>query len=393
MNKQLLAALCTGVLCVQMTLPALAAEEPAAEEIDRSQLCWEDLEERIRNGNLTAQALQEQMGSIEAIDYDILLEQLRDALNGLADASWYMGLLEQTGLAQNYQQLYKTQKETFEQVRDGEMQQDSADALWQLENGLTQIVSGGQTLYLTLLELEQNVRDGQRGLATLDRSLEELRLRQKLGQVSQQTVTELEQTRADTVSQLTTLDTAITNLKRQLQNLMGEEANGELTLAPLPEEERDWTQLDYEVDLSRAKEESVTLFTASKTLEDAKETWEDALDDAKYAYEKTTANHTYQAAQRTYDAAVLSFESSFDSLYRDLAEQERLVEHQKTVVAAKETALTQAQLRYDLGLLSRNGLLSAQEELQSAQSALESAQREEFSAWNSYDLAVEHGIV
>ena len=67
--------------------------------------------------------------------------------------------------------------------------------------------------------------------------------------------------------------------------------------------------------------------------------------------------------------------------------------HKNTVVAAKQIALVQSKLRHSLGLLAKNGVLAAQEELESAQSALESAQREEFAAWNSYRLAVEHGVV
>ena len=392
MKRRLLAALCAGTLCIQLALPALATEETVA-EVDYSQLSWETLKERVLGGSLNAQVLQEQVKVLEALDYDIMKDQLRDGLNDLADAAWYMGLLGQSGTAQNLQQVYNTQKETYEQVRDGEMQKDNADAVWQLENGMTQIVSGAQQLYLAILGLEQTARDGQRGLATIDRSLAELRRREKLGQVSRQIVTDLEQTRADTVSQLNTLDANITNLKMQLQTLMGEEANGELTLAPLPKEESDWTALDYEADLARAKEESVTLYTAVKTLEDAEETWKDSRKDAKYDYEKAMADHTYYAAQRTYEATVQSFESTFQSLYRDLEEQARLVAHKNTVVAAKQIALVQSKLRHSLGLLAKNGVLAAQEVLESAQSALESAQREVFAAWNSYRLAVEHGVV
>ena len=393
MKRRLLAALCAGTLCVQLALPALATEETAAVEIDYSRLTWESLEERVLGGSLNAQVLQERVKVLEALDYDVMKDQLRDGLNDLADATWYMSLMGQSGTAQNLQQVYNTQKETYEQVRDGEMQEDNADVVWQLENGMTQIVSGAQQLYLAILELEQTARDGQRGLVTLDRSLAELRLREKLGQVSRKVVTDLEQTRADTVSQLGTLDTNITNLKMQLQTLMGEEANGVLTLAPLPEEELDWTVLDYEDDLARAKEESITLYTAGKTLEDAEETWKDSRKDAKYDYEKTMADHTYHAAQRTYEATVQSFESTFQSLYRNLEEQARLVAHKNTVVAAEQLSLAQAKLRHSLGLLAQNGVLAAQEELESAQSALESAKREEFTAWNSYRLAVEHGVV
>lgn len=74
---------------------------------------------------------------------------------------------------------------------------------------IDQMVAAGQTLYITLVGLEQQAADGQRSLAALDRSLEELRLRQQLGQVSRQNVDEVEAQRTQVVSQLNTLDTTI----------------------------------------------------------------------------------------------------------------------------------------------------------------------------------------
>ena len=49
--------------------------------------------------------------------------------------------------------------------------------VWQLNSTVDQMVAAGQTLYITLVGLEQQAADGQRSLAALDRSLEELRLR------------------------------------------------------------------------------------------------------------------------------------------------------------------------------------------------------------------------
>ena len=167
--------------------------------------------------------------------------------------------------------------ETFDAIKDGELQADNADVVWQLEDTVNQVVSGGETLYITLLGLEQQAADGQRGLAALDRSLEELRLRQTLGQVSQQTVAQLEQTRVETVSQLNSLDATIRELKVQLQNLIGEAPTGELELGALPtRSETVWEVPDYEAGLEAAKAASWTLRSAQKALEDAEEDWKDA---------------------------------------------------------------------------------------------------------------------
>ena len=181
---------------------------------------WANLDSRIREGSLSALILAENIGGIEGIDYDLMYDDLRRQINDIADLQWMMVLMGNSMGADALDQTYDALRETFDAIKDGELQADNADVVWQLEDTVNQVVSGGETLYITLLGLEQQAADGQRGLAALDRSLEELRLRQTLGQVSQQTVTELEQTRAQTVSQLATLDSNIRQLKIQLQNLI-----------------------------------------------------------------------------------------------------------------------------------------------------------------------------
>lgn len=75
---------------------------------------------------------------------------------------------------------YDSLRDTFDDLKDGEVQADNADVVWQLNSTVDQMVAAGETLYITLVGLEQQAADGQRSLAALDRSLEELRLRQQL---------------------------------------------------------------------------------------------------------------------------------------------------------------------------------------------------------------------
>ena len=231
---------------------------------------WANLDSRIREGSLSALILAENIGGIEGIDYDLMYDDLRRQINDIADLQWMMVLMGNSMGADALDQTYDALRETFDAIKDGELQADNADVVWQLEDTVNQVVSGGETLYITLLGLEQQAADGQRGLAALDRSLEELRLRQTLGQVSQQTVAQLEQTRVETVSQLNSLDATIRELKVQLQNLIGEAPTGELELGALPtRSETVWEVPDYEAGLEAAKAASWTLRSAQKALEDA----------------------------------------------------------------------------------------------------------------------------
>ena len=391
----------TAQEAVQEEESAQAEETEAAEaepEPDPAgTVSWANLESRIRSGSLSALILAENIGSIEVIDYDQMAQDIRDQLNGIADLQWMMILMGDRMSANSLDQTYDSLRENFDAIQDGEMQADNADVVWQLENTVNQVVSGGETLYITLVGLEQQAADGQRGLDTIDRNLEQLRLRQQLGQVSQQTVEELEQTRSQTVSQLQTLDTTIRQMKAQLQTLIGETPTGEITLGPLPTQDTmEWEEPDYEADLEAAKAASWTLRDAQKTLEDAEETWEDARDEYRlpseqYLYQQ--AEHVWNAAQFTYDSTVQNFEVGFQTLYNTMINDQQVLEAAQSALAWQQTLLETAQTRYDLGLISYSEVLTAQDNVASAQSTVDSAWRDLFTARSSYRWAVESGLM
>ena len=394
-----------------LTGPAMAAEsqqegtaDSASQEVQEETklppdpegtVTWANLDSRIRSGSLSARVLSENISGIEGIDYDLMYEDLRRQLNDIANAQWYITMVggDDSSLANAYDSL----RDTFDDLKDGEVQADNADVVWQLNSTVDQMVAAGETLYITLVGLEQQAADGQRGLAALDRSLEELRLRQTLGQVSQQTVAQLEQTRVETVSQLNSLDATIRELKVQLQNLIGEAPTGELELGALPtRSETVWEVPDYEAGLEAAKAASWTLRSAQKALEDAEEDWKDARSDyrsSRKQYLLQQAEHTWNAAQLTYQSTVQNFETSFKSLYDSLANYEQLYASAQSALVWQQSQLDTVQTRYDLGLTTCSAVLDAQDEVASAQSALDSAWRDLFSACNSYRWAVEYGLL
>ena len=391
-----------------LTAPALAADpeaETAVQETVQEEaapapdpegtVSWANLDRRIREGSLNALVLEENISGIEGIDYDQMYEDLRQQINTIANAQWFITLAG--GDSSSLSQAYDSLRDTFEDLKDGVIQEDNADVVWQLQDTVDQVVTGGETLYITLVGLEQQAADGRRGLETIDRNLEELRLREQLGQVSQQTVAELEQTRAETVSQLNTLDSSIQQAKIQLQLMLGETPTGELTLGPLPtQDEMAWEEPDYEADLESAKAASWTLRDAQKTLDDAQETWEDAQDEYRATREQyllQAAEHTWNAAQLTYQSTVQSFETNFKNLYDSLANYEQVLATAQSSLAWQQTLLSTAQTRYSLGLISYSEVLTAQDNVASAQSTVDTAWNNLFSARNSYRWAVETGLI
>ena len=177
-----------------LTGPAMAAEsqqegtaDSASQEVQEETklppdpegtVTWANLDSRIRSGSLSARVLSENISGIEGIDYDLMYEDLRRQLNDIANAQWYITMVggDDSSLANAYDSL----RDTFDDLKDGEVQADNADVVWQLNSTVDQMVAAGETLYITLVGLEQQAADGQRSLAALDRSLEELRLRQQL---------------------------------------------------------------------------------------------------------------------------------------------------------------------------------------------------------------------
>lgn len=397
MKHRSMHGLCALLLCAVLLTPTLAAEPETPANMGGPDLTWEELDERILAGSLNVHILDENIGGIEAIDYEMMEDQLRRQLNQIADAQWYMVQVGDNSTANSLQQSYSTLREAFDSVRDGELQKDYADTVRQLEDGIHQILTAGETLYINLVTMESSLEDGNRGLAALDRSLDELRLRQDLGQVSDQQVAELEQTRANTVSQLQTLETTIASYKCQLQVLIGAAPTGELVLGPLPEaEELMWSEPDYEADLAAAKEASWTLYDAALTLEDAKDAWKDARRNyygSYYRYHYDMAEHTWNAAQATYESAVQDFETRFRALYDSLADFEQVWENKKAAVDYQQAELEITQAQYERGMVSRSALLTAEDDLAAAHSEAESAWRDLFTARNSYRAAVEYGIL
>ncbi len=436
-SKRFFSLLCALALCVGM-VPAALAAGTAKPEKKPSTVGWAELDGRIREG-FAALSVSEQLDQLEALDFDELREELLDDrqklidqinkiagapfasavdVNGIvngavpdaatpAEAGIIAGTMAGTltsNLAAMQAQAssalsmldtqYDALQDTIDDLDDGEPQKDNDDRIRQLRDGVEQIVAGGQTLYLTIVGLENTRADALRGLDTLDRNLTELRARQKLGQVSAQTVASLEQTRRQTANQLAVLETSISACKAQLQLLMGEEADGALTLGALPAV--DWKTLeamDPDKDLPLAKERSVALYQAKLALDDAGEAWDDYDEGLYQNYHYDMARHAWSAAQFTYTSQVKSFETAFRALYETvqadwgtLQAKLEATEHARTLFAAERT-------KHERGLISENKLKEARDSLEAAFSEERSARLQLFQDYHAYENAVQHGIL
>ena len=370
-----------------------------------------NLEARVRENNLTIRMLEESIASIDVVDYEKMYDELKDGLNEIAKIQRTMLQLGQLDSAMgntslsgsfsseyifsNLDASYDSLRETFDDLKDGKIQDDYAAAKRQLENAENQVVMGAETLYMAILEMQNTRASLQRQLDALDRTVEEMELRYKLGQISALTLQQVKNGRTQLASGIATLDMNIRNYTRQLEVMLGLEQTGSLTLTEPPQvSDKQVAEMDYDAALAAAKEKSYDLFAAQKTLDDAEETYKDSIKGyGQNNYHYKSAVHTYEAAKYTYQSTVQSFEMNFRTMYDAVADYQQVLKASQSALDYQKNACAASQLKYQQGTISKNSLLEAQDSLASAEADVATAKHKLFSAYHIYLWAVEYGIL
>ena len=370
-----------------------------------------NLEARVRENNLTIRMLEESIASIDVVDYEKMYDELKDGLNEIAKIQRTMLQLGQLDSAMgntslsgsfsseyifsNLDASYDSLRETFDDLKDGKIQGDYAAAKRQLENAENQVVMGAETLYMAILEMQNTRASLQRQLDALDRTVEEMELRYKLGQISALTLQQVKNGRTQLASGIATLDMNIRNYTRQLEVMLGLEQTGSLTLTEPPQvSDKQVAEMDYDAALAAAKEKSYDLFAAQKTLDDAEETYKDSIKGyGQNNYHYKSAVHTYEAAKYTYQSTVQSFEMNFRTMYDAVADYQQVLKASQSALDYQKNACAASQLKYQQGTISKNSLLEAQDSLASAEADVATAKHNLFSAYHTYLWAVEYGIL
>ena len=395
----MLSALAVGALADEQKKDETAAETAQTAPDAEGTLRFENLSARMKTGYYTVMSLEENITAIECIDYDKMYEDLRDNLNLIADYQWGMIQAGQSGsyAYETLEQRYDNARKTFDDIKEGKLQQDNADLVRQLRNMQDSLTAMGESLYVNLLSLEDQSAALTRQTAALDRTIKEVKLRYELGQVSAMTLQQTEAGKAQVESGKAAIDAAAAQLRRQLNAMIGEELTAPLTLNALPEVTAEQlASMDVEKDLEKAKAASYDLYAAKLTLEDADEEYKDKAGDLGYNednYEYIAVKHRWQAAQYTYNAAVQNFELSFRSLYDSVQSYASALNAAKVSLECERSDLAAAQLRYEQGTISENALHTAEDELYTAQDTVSGAERDLFTAYNNYRWAVDYGLL
>lgn len=381
------------------------------------EVSFANVERRMRENNLQLLIIQQNVLSLEDIDYDKLYDQLWHQLNDIAKAQWAfiragsamksLSQIPNSGVTYSdyeyhttYDQLdraYDAVRQQFDAIKEGDMQKDNADLLRQLRNLQDQIVMAGETLYAAVTTMESQQANLERQREGLDRTVEEMELRYRLGQISAMQLSEVKAGRTALESGLATLAMNVKNYKLQLEMLIGAEQTGEIALGPLPEVTAEQlSAMDLERDLAAAKEKSYELYEAEKTLEDARDEYKDGADYWGYnekRMEFRNVQRTWQAAQYTYNNAVQNYELKFRTLYAQVGDYRQIWEAAKVSLECEKSSYAVSELKFQQGTISRNALLTAKADLQDAEEKVRSAAGDLFSTYNTYCWAVQHGIL
>ena len=373
------------------------------------------LADLVRKNNLNVLALNETIGSIEAIDYKEMKEEIGKQIEMIADTMSSMSAIElpptgdvmQDGInqtllelsksssIQSMQQAYATLEATYNDLKSGKIQDDNDAVIRQLCNAQDQIVMAAETLYVALVELQISNEGLTRSAAALDRTIQEMELRYSMGQISSLTLQEIKAGRTSLESGKATLEMTEGNLRTQLELMLGTELTGAIQVQPLNRiSSRQLDAMDLEKDLEKAKDASYTVYAAERTLSNAEDDYWNARNSyPKGHYQIDITKHARNSAKYSCQATEESFENSFRALYNQVKDYKQILGAAETALAVEEASCAAAQLKYEQGTLAHNKLLDAQDELEAARDKVDTAAIDLFSAYNNYRWAVNYGIL
>lgn len=373
-------------------------------ETDFRNLKFSDLRDRVLEGSLSALMLEESIASIDSIDFTRMYQDLADQMSSLERtqaiyaqipiANEFEGAM-QGYVISNLQSSYVALSSNVSELARGQLQKDYAAAKRQLQNARDQMVIGAESLYIAILELEQTQATLERNLTAMERTIKEMEVRYRLGQVSALTAEQVKSGKASLESSLSTVKMNLRRCKLQLQAMIGVSMNGSLVLGPLPElSDGLLASMDQKADLAEAKNLSYDLFAAKKKLNEASETYDDAQESyTKNSYNLRSARHTYESALYEYKAAVQNFEMGFQNAYDSVKDYQQILNASQTTLAFQEKNYASAELKYQQGTLSANALADAGDDLAEAKDAVSTARRNLFTAYRTYYWAVSYGVM
>lgn len=386
---------------------------------------FEKLSDYLREGSTAVLAMQAGIDAQNSVDRQWVYDTILESVNDLTDVAWALTSLGSaatsavSGLSEDIDPEIKTVlyyiaqgqssalslsasdintaadtlREQLELYEEDEYNYNLALFERQMNDNIEQVITAAESIYLGILTLEGNLDVLSLQVLAMEDTLAEMTLRNELGQISNLTLAQVQMGYDTMVSQEASLGVTLSQMKAQLQLLMGETPTGELTLAPLPsftDAQNEILDLSYEDALALATEASYTIFAAEDSLADAKEDW----NEGKWKPVEYDAQYNvYLAAQYSYSSTVSSFQMSFLTLYQNAQDKAQLSANAEKTYFYESLAHQVNELKYERGMISEATYTASENTLAAARLTYETAVQDAFTAQYRYMQAVNLGIL
>lgn len=197
-------------------------------------------------------------------------------------------------------------------------------AIWQTQAGNSQIVWGAEQLFITYNTLDHQIKQQTNQLNFLNKQLEAMKIRQKLGLVSMTTYKNLEKNYKELLSAVDAMNKQRNSIKEQLNLMFNQNHDLSLEIGSIPNLDQNLlSEMNLEDDYEIAEQQSFNVRAKSDSDTDERE-----------------------AEERKFK---LDFKKSYQNV---LDKQESLVIKEFTLENQKEL-YDQAQVRYKVGIISK----------------------------------------
>lgn len=423
MKKKIISILLVLLMVIAGVSVGMADNTPEAEP--SGVLAFSSVRQQMMENNTNILVMEMSVDMLENMDYDGLLDDLRDGLNTIADYQWAATTTSipvqikgaepyaAFGIPQTYdipiadsyttsqlQSQYDSLRKQFDDMKDGITKENNEQTIRQLKSTEQQLIQAGETLFVTYKSLEIQYNALLRQEESLGRTIKELNVRKNYGQVSDLNIAQAESGKAQLKSGISTLKMNMDNLLLQYKLMLGYDLGGDLKLGKVPEVTSEQLgAMDLEKDLAKAQAASTSLESAKRTYDDAEKDYKDAKNDVSYSSKASdklswqTAQMNWKSAEFAYKAAQDNFELSFRTLYSDIKNKADLLGSAKAALTAEEQNCAAYRIKFKYGQISENAMISEENTLKEAQDKVSTAAYDLFTAYNNYKYAVEHGIL
>lgn len=331
--KKLLSVFLAAAVAVFGSSGALAASYD--EEDERNQrilsLRYDDISAEVENASTDLSALE---GAISGINSTIA------TLNGMLDSVKDDPI--QTAAIQSNITLLNISRQNLQ------------SSLSQAESAQDQMVISVETLFISYNSLEDQRDELRRSLTVIDANLRAAELQNQLGMMTDHDLAVAKQNRFTVTNSISMLDDQLRLMGNSINVMIGRVYDAPLRIMELPELTEDE---DLDINHRRDMEDAIAVYNASS------------------------------------DMALEQFKVSYESMYRDVEQKERLLELEEENLVLAQQTFDEQKARYDLGMLSELGLITAQDALDTQKASVKTAETNLFTSVKMYWHAVKDGII